>query len=337
VPDLVPVVDLTAPDAPQLVDAACRSVGFMSIVGHDVPRAAITTMLDATDELFALPLEEKLQLRSPNPRINRGYAPKGTEGLAYSLGVDGRPPDLFEAFNIGPEHRPEGVPADRAEFAPNVWPDRPAALRPALVAYFEEIATLARRLTGVMACALELDDDFFVDRTDHSTDTLRVIHYERPPGEPEPLPGQHRMGAHTDYGILTILFADRVPGLEIVGPEGGWHGIVPPPDGFLVNLGDLLARWTNDRWRSTMHRVVPPEPAFRGRAVRRSMAFFHDGNFDALIECLPTCSSEDNPPRYPPVIAGDHLLAKLLGPRTLTVSDAQSTAGERVHVVTDTT
>ena len=335
--DLVPVVDLAASDAPQLVDAACRTVGFMSIVGHDVPQAVISAMLDATDEFFALPLDEKLRVRSPSPGINRGYAAKGTEGLAYSLGVDGRPPDLFEAFNVGPESRPDGVPAERVEFAANVWPQRPASLRPALTAYFEEIAALARRLTRVMARALELDDDFFVGKTDHSTDTLRVIHYERAPGEPEPLRGQQRMGAHTDYGIVTILYADRVAGLEFVGPAGGWHGVVPPPDGFVVNLGDLLARWTNDRWRSTMHRVVPPAPTVEGRAVRRSMAFFHDGNFDAMIECLPTCSSEESPPRYPPVIAGDHLLAKLLGPRTLTVSDAQSTAGERVHAVTDTT
>jgi isopenicillin N synthase-like dioxygenase len=337
VPDLVPVVDLAGSDAARGVDAACRSVGFMSIVGHGVPRRVVADMVAATDELFALPLEEKLQLRSPSPGINRGYAARGTEGLTYSLGVEGRPPDLFEAFNIGPERRPVGVPADRAEFAANVWPPRPEGLRPALVAYFDEIAALARRLTRVMAVALGLDEDFFVDRTDHSTDTLRVNHYERSPGDPAPAAGQQRMGAHTDYGILTILHADLVPGLEIVGPDGRWHGVLPVADGFLVNLGDLLAEWTNDRWRSTLHRVVPPHAGVEGPAVRRSMAFFHDGNFDAVVECLPTCCSEDNPPRYPRVVAGEHLMAKLLGPRTLTASDAQSTAGERVNAVTGTT
>jgi isopenicillin N synthase-like dioxygenase len=141
------------------------------------------------------------------------------------------------------------------------------------------------------------------------------------------------MGAHTDYGILTVLYADRVPGLEIVGPDGEWHGVVPPDDAFLVNLGDLLAEWTNDRWRSTLHRVVPPPRGTQGAAIRRSIAFFHDGNHDALIECLPTCCSADNPPRYPAVVAGDHLMAKLLGPRTLTASDAVSTAGDRVDAI----
>ena len=332
--DLVPVVDLSAADAPEQLDRACRSVGFMSVLGHGVPRPIIEEMLAATDAFFALPLEEKLRYRSPHPRINRGYAAKGTEGLTYSLGVDGRPPDLFEAFNIGPEHRPPGVPADRPEFAPNIWPERPAVLREALVAYFTEVAALARRITSVMAVALGLDVRFFINTTDRSTDTLRVNHYERASGEPDPAVGQQRMGAHTDYGIVTVLYADRVPGLEIVGPDGEWHGVLPPEGAFLVNLGDLLAEWTNDRWRSTLHRVVPPPRAVAGPAVRRSMAFFHDGNYDAVIECLPTCCSADNPPRYPPVVAGEHLMAKLLGPRTLTASDAVSTTGARVHAVT---
>jgi isopenicillin N synthase-like dioxygenase len=335
-PELVPVVDLTASDAPGRLDAACRSSGFMSIVGHGVPRPVIDSMLAATDEFFALPLEEKLPLRSPRPDINRGYTAKGTEGLVLSLGVEGRPPDLFEAFNIGPERRPPALPADRPEFAANLWPERPAGLRGALVTYFDAVAELAHRLTGVMAIALGLDENFFADKTDHSTDTLRVIHYERSPGEPEPAAGQHRMGAHTDYGILTVLHADRVPGLEIVGPDGEWHGVLPPPDAFLVNLGDLLAEWTNDRWRSTLHRVVPPARALDGAAVRRSMAFFHDGNYDAVIECVPTCCSDDDPPRYPTVLAGEHLMAKLIGPRTLTASDALSTAGDRVNAVTGT-
>jgi isopenicillin N synthase-like dioxygenase len=333
VPELIPVVDLAAADARERLDAACRSIGFMSIVGHGVPGPVIDEMLAATDEFFALPLAEKLSLRSPSPGINRGYAAKGTEGLTYSLGVEGRPPDLFEAFNIGPDRRPAGVRDDRPEFAPNLWPERPAALRGALVSYFDAVAALARRLTTVMAGALGLEDGFFVDKTDHSTDTLRVNHYERAAGEPDPVAGQHRMGAHTDYGILTVLYADRVPGLEIVGPDGEWHGVVPPEDAFLVNLGDLLAEWTNDRWRSTLHRVVPPPRGTEGAAIRRSIAFFHDGNHDALIECLPTCCSADNPPRYPAVVAGDHLMAKLLGPRTLTASDAVSTAGDRVDAI----
>ena len=96
----------------------------------------------------------------------------------------------------------------------------------------------------------------------------------------------------------------------------------------MINLGDLTAQWTNDQWRSTVHRVVPP-PGGRGSAVRRSAAFFLDGNWDAVVECLPTCCSPSNPPRYPPVTAGDHLIAKLMGPRLLRPSDAVDTSGDR--------
>jgi isopenicillin N synthase-like dioxygenase len=330
---LVPVIDITAADAPEGLDAACRSIGFMSIVGHGIASDVIEAMVEATDEFFALPLGEKLRYRPPGAHIDRGYAAKGTESLAYSLGVGDRPPDLFEAFNIGPETRPAVIRAERPEFAPNIWPERPARLRETLMPYFDAAGGLARRVASVMAVALGLAPAFFDDKTDHSTDTLRVNHYERAPGEPEPVPGQQRMGAHTDYGILTVLYADQVPGLEVVGPDGAWHAVVPPEGALLVNLGDLLAEWTNDRWRSTLHRVVPPPRGADGPSVRRSMAFFHDGNYDAVIECLPTCCSADNPPRYARVTAGEHLMAKLLAPRTLTPSEALSTAGDRVDAI----
>src|SRR5579862_5387035 len=322
VSDLVPVIDLGAPDVISQLDGACRSVGFLSIVGHGVERPVIDQMLEETAEFFALPLDEKLSLRPARPDVDRGYAAKGSEGLVYSLGVDGAPPDLFEAFNIGPDDWPAGDPIYEAEadriFAPNLWPRRPPGFRAALVAYFDAMQGLAHRLTTLFALALGLDAGFFEDKTDHSTDTMRVNHYERSAGEPPPLAGQLRMGAHTDYGIVTVLYADAVPGLQIVGPDGGWHDVLPSDGAFLVNLGDLLAEWTNDRWRSTLHRVVPPDPSTSGPARRRSVAFFHDGNYDARIECLPTCQSADDPPRYPPVLAGEHLMAKLLGPRTLT-------------------
>ncbi|HEY3484621.1 MAG TPA: 2OG-Fe(II) oxygenase family protein, partial [Ilumatobacteraceae bacterium] len=155
---------------------------------------------------------------------------------------------------------------------------------------------------------------------------------ETAPGDPDPLDGQMGMGAHTDYGIVTVLYADPVPGLQIVGPDGMWHDVIPAPGAFLVNLGDLTAQWTNDRWRSTVHRVVPPARRPERPNRRRSVAFFHDGNHDAIIECLPTCASAANPPRYAPVRAGDHLMGKLLGPRTATASAATDTAGDRVHV-----
>ncbi|MDT5073222.1 MAG: hypothetical protein QOH82_2542 [Mycobacterium sp.] len=122
------------------------------------------------------------------------------------------------------------------------------------------------------------------------------------------------MGAHTDYGIVTVLWADPVPGLEILGADATWHPLQPAPGALLVNLGDALARWTNDQWMSTMHRVAPP--VVDGVLVpRRSAAFFHDGNIDATIAPLPTCVDDEHPALYEPVTVQEHLRAKLAGSR----------------------
>jgi isopenicillin N synthase-like dioxygenase len=314
------------------VDGGCRTVGFLQLVGHAVKPSAIEGLLAAADALFARPLSEKLSWVPESPEVNRGYAAKGTEGLSYSIGQESAP-DLFEAFNVGLDDVPQS-PEYRSRlhdlFAENIWPQIPH-VRAQITDYFESARLQARQLTQIFAYALDLEPDFFAERTTHSTDTLRINHYVRESGEPEPVDGQMRMGAHTDYGIVTVLYADSVPGLEILGPDRTWHSVVPEPGALLVNLGDLLAEWTNDRWRSTLHRVVPPAREATGPVRRRSAAFFHDGNHDALVECLPTCVSEDNPAKYPPVLAGDHLMAKLLGPRTLTESAATvNTAADRL-------
>ncbi|MCK9925526.1 isopenicillin N synthase family oxygenase [Frankia sp. AgPm24] len=315
------------------LDEVCRTVGFAQIVGHGVPTALIAEMLEVTTEFFERPLAEKLALVPPRPEVNRGYAPLGSEALAYSLGAERSLPDLFEAFNIGVDDWPAGDPYYEAEahrmFAPNLWPARPARMRAVGTAYFDALTTLAHQLMAAFAYALDLPTDFFVSRTGRAPDVMRVNRYLRQPGSPAPAPGQLRMGAHTDYGACTILLADDVDGLEILGPDGSWHPVRPVPGAFILNVGDLLARWTNDRWRSTLHRVVPPPPDAHGPALRRSIAFFHEGNHDALVECLPTCVTADRPARYPTGTVAEHLLAKLLGPRTLSTSTATSTTTDR--------
>jgi isopenicillin N synthase-like dioxygenase len=310
----VPRISLSAPDAAVQVDAAASHIGFFQVADHDVPQHVIDEMRTATETFFALPLNEKLQYGPPSPDVNRGYAAKGTEGLSYSLGVVS-PPDLFEAFNLGPEVVDETAHwANTLFFARNIWPES-VEFKSAILHYYAHVEALAHRLTRLFAEALNLPSDYFNTYTNHSTDTLRINHYQRGVDDTNPLPGQLGMGPHTDYGIVTVLYADQVPGLQI-RLDDQWHDVMPDPGCFLVNLGDLTAQWTNDRWRSTLHRVLPPETGQR----RRSVAFFHDGNYDALIECLPTCSSPDNAPKYAPIRAGEHLMAKLLGPRTLQAS-----------------
>lgn len=317
------------------VDDACRTFGFFHVVGHGVPRATIDAMLDACDGLFDRPAAEKAAYTAP-PEVNRGYSPVGAESLAYSLGVDS-PPDLFEAFNVARDDVDESDPAVAAErhriFAPNVWPERPASFRPAVTAYFDAVADLALRLTRIFCVALGMPEDHIADRCRHPTETLRMIRYRREPEMPDPVEGQLRMGAHTDYGIVTVLHGDPVPGLEVLGPDGEWWPVIPSRDAYVINLGDLLAQWTNDRWRSTLHRVVPPPATTSGPALRRSAAFFMDGDHDALIEVLPTCCSEDDPARYPPVRAGDHLMQKILGSRGGQRPVTTDTVGERISSV----
>ena len=333
--DLVPVVDLHDADAPSQIDDACRRVGFLSVVNHGISQSVIDRMLQTTDQFFAQPVDDKMALLPPSVHVDRGYAAENSESLYQSLGAEQSPADLFEAFNIGPDIVPGDWPADDPRARPeaqafhvaNIWPTAPsqAALKPALMEYFEAVRQLAHRLTRLFAVALGLEPGYFERFTNYSTDTMRVNHYERSAGEPDPIEGQQRMGAHSDYGILTVLYADRVPGLQILGPDDAWHDVMPAPEALLVNLGDLLAMWTNDHWRSTLHRVVPPPRSATGPSIRRSVAFFHECNFDGLVECLPTCMSDDRPARYAPVLAGEHLMAKLLGPRLLTASTAAST------------
>lgn len=338
----IPVIDIApwrSGDAAEMdtvaaaIDDACRRTGFLHLAGHSIPAATVDGLLGAMDSFFDLPVEQKRAVRSPSPEINRGYAPSGAEGLGYSLGTEAST-DLFEAYNVGPHDADPTIPAVADEiggvFAANLWPtadEHPAPddFQGAVTTYFEAVRRQAHELTDILARALGLLPHHFQPFTTHSTDILRLVNYQIAPTDPA-ADERLGMGAHTDYGICTLLLADAVPGLEVLLPDRGWAPVEPKPGHLLVNLGDLLAQWTNDRWRSTLHRVQPPAPGRR----RRSAAFFHDGNHDALIECLPTCMSADEPPKYPPVVAGDHVRAKLLGPRTLRASTATSTLGDRV-------
>ncbi len=134
-----------------------------------------------------------------------------------------------------------------------------------------------------------------------------------------------RMGAHTDYGILTVLLADHVPGLQVFR-EGVWHDVSTPRGAFVCNLGDMLARWTNDRWISTLHRVVPPPADSAGPVRRRSIARFLDCPPDLVVETIPSCIDAEHPARYEPVNAGEWLRAKVLGSRALQLNDADDTS-----------
>ena len=241
-----------------------------------------------------------------------GYAPLAHETLALSLG-DATPPDLKEAFAIGPLDRPPTPPRDADEasvYSPNLWPDEVLPeLRRSWEPYFRAMAALAQRLLRISAVALDLPETWFDSLIDRHTSAMRALDY--PAVDHATMPGQLRAGAHTDYGTLTILLQEDKPGgLEVRRADGTWDAVPAVAGGFVVNLGDAMERWTNDRWRSTLHRVVLP-PAGAGAAARRqSITFFHNANWDARIECLPTCVAPEEAARYSPIEAGPHLMAK---------------------------
>jgi isopenicillin N synthase-like dioxygenase len=297
------------------IDEACRSVGFIQILGHGIDRSVTDGLAAAMDSFFALPLEQKKRSIAPKGS-NRGYTPPKAESLSLSLGVEAasRMNDFFEAFNVGTSasDHPE-LRLDPQEYAENLWPPVPG-YREAVDAYFAEAARVARVLTGIFAAALQLEPGFFDRFTDHSIDVLRMNNYALPPGTVDLDGDLTGMGEHTDFGIVTVLWADQVKGLQVLGADGSWNDVSPVDDALLVNLGDLTARWTNERWMSTLHRVKPP--IIDGTIERRrSAAYFHDGNADATIAAIASCVPPGEDALYEPITVSAHIAQKLAGSR----------------------
>jgi len=323
----VPIIDLTPfrtgadkPGVAAAVAQACRDIGFLVVTGHGVDPALIQRVSAVSTAFFDLPLEEKTAVARPAPDVTRGYIPMLGESVARSRG-EAAPGDLNESMMIGPVAAFDPAdpyytgPAAGKHFWPNLWPERPAELRPLWTAYFNEMERLAGEIMRAFALALDLPEAFFDDKIDRHISRLRVRNYPAP--TTPPVPGQLRAGAHTDYGSLTILHTEDKPGgLQVVNKAGEWVDVPIVPGCFIINIGDLMMRWTNDTWTSNLHRVVNP-PLDAGEASRRqSLVFFHNPNHDALVECIPSCLAPGAAPKYPPITSGDYLRLKFTQTQT---------------------
>jgi isopenicillin N synthase-like dioxygenase len=281
------------------VNRACEEIGFFVITGHGVDAGLCGSVFKVAGEFFDLPLEEKLRVKQWRDDLARGYSAPAAESVSYSRG-EWTPGDLKESFSMGPLRVPEG------HFAANLWPKRPRELKDTLSRYFIAMERLAATLMHIFAAALDLPERYFDDKIDRHASLLRVLNYPDQPAPP--LPNQWRAGAHTDYDGFTILRQEdelRPGGLQVRTRAGEWIDVPVIPDSFVINIGDMLMQWTNDGWVSTEHQVVNP-PRERALGSRRmSIPFFHTPNYDAVIECLPGCSSADRPPKYAPVRSGD--------------------------------
>ena len=306
----VPVIDLgpyrdgsAKLDVARAVDRACRDIGFLVVTGHGVPRALVEDTRAAGRAYFDLPLAEKQRVARPAPTVARGYIGLEEESVGRSRDPSATAGDLNESLMIGPVDQP--APAYAAaggpHFAANLWPEEPAALRPVWSEYYRAMGELAKTLMRVFALALGKEELFFDRLIDCHISRLRVRNYPAPTRAP--LPGQIRAGAHSDYGSLTILCTeDRAGGLQVFNKAGDWVDVPILPDTFIVNIGDLLARWTNDEWVSTLHRVVNPPLDAGGASRRQSLVFFHNPNYDAPVVSLMAGEA-----KYSPTTSGAHL------------------------------
>ena len=294
------------------VDDICRETGFLVITGHGILPDVIDSAWTEARRFFSLPLERKLLARDDEPGCPRGYFPFEMETLAKTRGNE-TPPDLKEMFSIGQNRRPERFPpGPEAEFffGENIWPFEPENFKRAWLAYYVAMEELGAELMKLFAAALHLPSDYFGPYHTTSISALRASHY--PATEKALVPGQQRAGAHSDYGSLTILKSDlEVGGLEVLLSTGEWASAPRIPNSFIINIGDMMARWTNDRWVSTLHRVVSPAASEGGLASRRlSLAFFYQPDWDARISCIPTCLTPGEEPKHPDVHSGAYLMER---------------------------
>ena len=273
------------------IGAACEEVGFFHIVNHGIDPVLQSRVFAIAQDFFATPLDNKMNVALSPATGFRGYFPVKGEVTDPLAGADPK-----EGFDIafGPDNR---------------WPAEPAELRPILTAYYTAMSALGRRLSRGFALALGLAEDFFAAKLDRPTAILRLLHY--PPVDAVPDPDALPLtgcGAHSDYGYLTILAQDAQGGLQVETQARTWIN-VPPLDGAIVcNIGEMMALWTNHRFRATPHRVIRVAPG-----SRYSVPFFFHPNPDVLLEALPTCLNVEVGLVPASITSGDYLHRRQTG------------------------
>ncbi|KAG9449108.1 hypothetical protein H6P81_009073 [Aristolochia fimbriata] len=298
-------IDLSNPNLHELVfllKQACLDSGFFYVINHGISQEFMDEVFAQSKMFFGLKTEDKMKLLRNEK--HRGYTPILDEVLDPDNQVEG---DYKEGYYIGVEFSEDDPHSEKPFYGPNIWPseDLLPGWRHTMEKYHQEALRVATAVARIIALALDLNDDFFdkPEMLGEPIATLRLLHYEGRVSSPTD--GIYGAGAHSDYGLITLLATDDVVGLQICKVKDAqpqlWEYIPPLKGAFIVNLGDMLERWSNGVFRSTLHRVL-----VNGQE-RYSIAFFVEPNHECLVECLPTCKSETNPPKFPPVTCATYL------------------------------
>ncbi|KAJ4951028.1 hypothetical protein NE237_027860 [Protea cynaroides] len=292
-------IDLASPDVQKsvsLLKQACLDSGFFYVVNHGISQDFMDEVFSQSKRFFDLPIDTKMKLLRNEK--HRGYTPILDEHLDPVNQVNG---DYKEGYFIGIELPEDDPEAEKPFYGPNVWPatDFLPGWRQTMEKYHQEALEVAKKVARIIALALDLDADFFdkPEMLGKPIAILRLLHYEGRVSNPSE--GIYGAGAHSDYGLITLLATDEVVGLQICKDRYAnpqiWEYVPPQKGAFIVNLGDMLERWSNGIFRSTLHRVL-------GNGQERySIPFFVEPSHECLVECLPTCKSETNPAKFPPV------------------------------------
>ncbi|KAL3469785.1 hypothetical protein BJX99DRAFT_64278 [Aspergillus californicus] len=278
------------------LQSACKDPGFFQITGHSVPAQLRAQTLDKLQGFFSLPENIKKQVHRSQSECLRGYEVVGEQKLEAALGGDQK-----EGFMIGPE-----LPPGRFLQGPNQWLEENVCpgFRETFMEYFDEVHKLSKLMFRLLALSLGLEERYFDDFV-ASRDSITMCRAHRYPPTTQEIAARTRgIGAHTDFGALTLLLQDKVGGLEVYyEPNDTWYPVAYVPDAYVVNIGDMMERWTNNRYKSTRHRVISPV----SNQDRYSIAFFNEGLLDKVITCIPTCVEEDEEPLHEPITAEMHL------------------------------
>ena len=324
----IPIIDLgpyLAGQAGALDSAAAAlrhaltEIGFYSIVNHGVPLPLVREVYRQVSRFHARPHDEKLKIKLD--RHNVGYLPMMGDTLRTSVVANVTKPNLNEAFfmarDLAPGHA--DVVSGRRFRSVNQWPEGLPGFREALVEYCDALERLVRRLVRVYARALDLPATYFDGPFADFQYKLRATHY---PSQPEAPDDEYGIAPHTDTSFLTLLAPNEVPGLAFRTLAGDWIDVPTVPDAFVVNGGQLLLRWTNDRFLATPHRAVN-----RTGGERYALAFFCDAQIDWPIAAVPTCVGPACPPRYETTYYTEYMIRYQA--QTYNVFDGQARDGAK--------